>query len=106
MQLTRTDISRLNGGYYATLQEVKGMVLKRPVTAGTVFSTAMLQPAILIKRGEKVIISAETDSLQVRMEGVALQEGAKGELIEVKNLSSRQVIEAVVLSPGVVQVRM
>jgi flagella basal body P-ring formation protein FlgA len=106
MQLTRTDISRLNGGYYATLQEVRGMVLKRPVTAGTVFSTAMLQPAILIKRGEKVIISAETDSLQVRMEGVALQEGAKGELIEVKNLSSKQVIEAEVLSPGVVRVRM
>lgn len=106
LQLTRTDISRLNGGYYATMQEVNNMVLKRPVTAGTVLSTSMLKPAILIKRGEKVIISAETGSLQIKMEGVALQEGAKGALIEVRNISSRQVIEAEVLSPGVVRVRM
>ncbi|MCW8917921.1 MAG: flagellar basal body P-ring formation chaperone FlgA [Gammaproteobacteria bacterium] len=104
--LAKTDISRLGGGYYATTQEVSGMVLKRSVTAGTVLTTTMLAPAILIKRGEKVIISAETDSLQVRMEGVALEEGARGDLIEVKNLSSQQVIEAEVLAPGVVRVRM
>jgi flagella basal body P-ring formation protein FlgA len=106
IKLARTDISRLGGGYYTTLQEVKGMVLQRSVTAGMLLSTAMLKPAILIKRGEKVIISAQSDSLQVKMEGQALQAGAKGELIEVKNLSSRQVIEAEVIAPGVVRVRM
>jgi flagella basal body P-ring formation protein FlgA len=82
------------------------MVLLRSVTAGMLLSTAMLKPAILIKRGEKVIISAESSSLQVKMEGLALQAGAKGELIEVKNLSSRQVIEAEVIAPGLVRVRM
>lgn len=106
IKLTRTDISRLGGGYYTSLQEVEGMVLQRSVTAGMLLSTAMLKPAILIKRGEKVIISAESGSLQVKMEGLALQAGAKGELIEVKNISSRQVIEAEVIAPGVVRVRM
>ena len=82
------------------------MVLSRSVTAGTVLTTVMLKPAILIKRGEKVIIRAESSSIQVKMEGQAMQEGAKGAMIEVKNLSSKQVIEAEVVSPGVVRVRM
>lgn len=104
--LSRTDISRLNSGYYASLEEVYGMVLKRSVKGGTVMTGSLLVPAILIKRNEKVIIRAETSSIQVKMEGVALESGAKGDVIEVKNLSSKQVVEAVVVSPGVVQVRM
>ncbi len=106
IKLSRTDISRLSGGYYASLNEASGMVLKRSVKAGTVLTTVMLKPAILIKRGEKVIIRAESGSIQVRMEGQAQQAGAKGDIIEVRNLSSRQVIEAEVVSPGVVRVRM
>ena len=106
IKLSRTDTSRLRGGYYAHLEEASGMVLSRAVKAGTVLTTVMLKPAILIKRGEKVMIRAETGSIQVRMEGQALQAGAKGEMIEVKNLSSKQVIEAEVVSPGVVRVRM
>jgi flagella basal body P-ring formation protein FlgA len=104
--LSRTDISSFSGGYFASIPEVSGMVLKRSVTAGTVLTTSMLKPAILIKRGEKVIIRAETGSVLIKMEGEALQAGVKGEMIEVKNLSSKQVIEAEVVSPGVVRVRM
>lgn len=104
--LSRTDISRLNSGYYDSLEEIHGMVLKRSVKGGTVMTGSLLVPAILIKRNEKVIIRAQTPSIQVRMEGVALESGAKGEVIEVKNLSSKQVVEAEVVSPGVVQVRM
>ena len=43
---------------------------------------------------------------EVVTQGEALRAGAKGEVIEVKNLSSRQVVEAEVVSPGVVRVRM
>ena len=106
IKMLRYDISRLNNGYYATLDEVKGMVLKRSVKAGSVLGSSMLKPAILIKRGEKVIIRAQTTSIEVRMEGQALQEGAAGDVIQVKNLSSKQIVEAEVVAPGVVRVRM
>lgn len=106
VKLARHDISRINNGYYASLDEVKGMVLKRSVKAGSVLGSAMLKPAILIKRGEKVIIRAQTRSIEVRMEGQALQAGAAGEVIQVKNLSSKQTVEAEVVAPGVVRVRM
>lgn len=106
IRLARVDVSQLRGGYYASEEEVAGQLMRRSVRAGTVLTNTMLKPPLLIKRGEKVIIHAKSGPIQVRMEGLALQAGALGEVIEVKNLSSSQVIEAVVVSPGVVRVRM
>ena len=66
----------------------------------------MVRAAIAVRRGERVSILATTAALQVRMEGEALSDGAIGEIIRVRNLSSRQEIEAQVVGPGQVQVRM
>lgn len=104
--LARQDLSSLNSGYYTRSDEVIGMVLKRSLRAGLVLTPTLLKPQRLIKRGDKVTILAVTGAVQVRMEGQALMDGAKGEVIRVRNLSSKLEIEAEVASPGVVQVRM
>ena len=41
-----------------------------------------------------------------RMAGEALQDGAKGEMIRVRNLSSRQELQGEVVAPGLVRVPM
>lgn len=99
-------MTRLSGGYFSSLDEVTGMEVRRSVRVGTVLNHSMVKAPILIKRGEKVSITAITGSVSVRMEGKALSAGARGDVIQVQNLSSGQRIEAVVVSPGVVQVRM
>lgn len=106
VELLRQDLTRLTSGYYSSLEEVVGMELRRPVRTGTVLSRSMLKQPILIRRGEKVSINAVTGSVRVRMEGKALESGARGELIQVENLSSGQKVEAEVIGPGVVRVRM
>lgn len=106
LALSRTDIARLSGGYFTSLEEASGMVLRRSVTSGTVLGTSLLSPAILVKRGEKVMIQADSGPIRVRMEGQALASGARGEVIQVKNLSSQQVIEVEVVSAGAVRVRL
>jgi flagella basal body P-ring formation protein FlgA len=66
----------------------------------------MVKAPILIRRGEKVSIIASTGTVTVRMEGKALEAGARGDVITVLNLSSKQKVEARVLAPGKVQVQM
>lgn len=105
-KMKKVDVTNLAGGYFESPDALQDMVMRRQVRSGTILTSSLVQPAILIKRGEKVIILAETGTIRVRMEGKALQNGTKGELIEVKNLSSQQVIEAIVVAPGQVQVRM
>lgn len=104
--LERHDLSTQTSGYFTELEPVEGMILKRSVRAGTVLGPILLAQPMLVKKGEKVTIRAESGSIQVRMGGVALSDGARGEVIRVRNNSSQKVIEAEVVSAGVVQVRM
>lgn len=106
IELESKDLSALNSGYYTRGDEVVGMMLKRSIRAGMVLTPTLLKPQLLIKRGDKVTILAVTGAVEVRMEGQALKDGAKGEVIRVRNLSSKLEIEAEVVSPGIVKVRM
>lgn len=106
LDLNLQDITRLSAGYFTDPQQLLGSVMTRAVRAGTVLTPSMVRAALAVRRGERVSILAVAGGLQVRMEGEALSDGAPGETIRVRNLSSRQEIEAQVIGPGQVQVRM
>ncbi|MGM0594022.1 MAG: flagellar basal body P-ring formation chaperone FlgA [Pseudomonadota bacterium] len=106
VELRREDMTRLNRGYFSSVDEVVGMEARRSLRAGMVLSPSQIEPPIVIRRGEKVSIRAQTGVVEVEMEGKALADGARGELIPVENLSSGQKIEAEVVGPGIVQVRL
>lgn len=100
------DVARLTSGYLADLKDIDGMALRRSVTAGAVLHPGLLQHPVSIRRGERVTILGQVGGIEVRMEGQALMDGARGEVIRVRNLSSGRDIEGVVVAPGVIQVRL
>lgn len=106
VELQERDLSRLTGGYITDLDSVFGMKLRRSVRAGLPLNESLLQAPLAIRRGERVTILARSGELEVRMEGEATTDGAQGQVIRVRNLSSRREIEAVVVAPGLVEVRM
>mgnify|MGYP000582633073 FL=1 len=83
-----------------------GKKVKRSLPLGAVITRTMLREAIAIKRGQRISLVSGSGGLQVRMTGVAMADGAAGDRIEVRNLSSKRVIEGVVLSSADVQVGM
>ncbi len=106
IELVEQDLSRLTTGYLADLDAVIGMKLRRSVRAGLPLNDSLLEAPVAVRRGERVIIVARGDGLEVRMEGEALADGAPGAVIPVRNRSSGLEIEAEVVGPGAVQVRM
>jgi len=104
--LKRTNISLLNNGYVTDFKDVKGKILKRTVSPGTVLTSTMLYRPDLIKRGERVSILARTNSIEIRMRGESLSGGAVGEKIRVKNLSTNKIVEGTITSDGNVEVRL
>lgn len=106
IEMQRQDVSRLSGGYHNQAKDVIGMEVRRSIRAGMVLDRSVVRPALLVSRGDRVSITASNSRVLVSMEGKALDSGARGELIEVENLSSRQKLEAEVVAPGVVRVRM
>lgn len=98
------DVTRLGYGYLVDPTQVYGRDLRHAVNAGTVLTPAMLAPRELVKRGQQVRLVVDVSGIRVRAEGVALQAGDRGDLVRVKSLSCKCVVQGKVGAPGVVQV--
>ncbi len=104
--LTEKDISRLTQGYYSSVSEVLGKSLKRPVSLNGVIQPNMVIEAMVIKRGDEVMILAKIGTLSVKSHGIAVNNGRIGQQIQVKNKASKRVITARVISSTLVEVVM
>ena len=106
VQLTEVDVSRLIGQYLNTMDDAVGMDVKRPLAPGRPVLGSQLEPPLLIRRGEAVQIVAEGSVIAVKMPGIALTDGRRGQQIRIRNKASSRVIEARVTGPGEAAVAM
>jgi flagella basal body P-ring formation protein FlgA len=67
-------------------------------------SADALDAALLIHRGQSVILAARTGGVEVSAPGVALADAAAEQRVRVRNLNSLKVIEGVADTAGVVRV--
>ena len=61
---------------------------------------------MLVRRGQRVTVLAQGRGIQVRTNGKALGDAAKGERVRVENTTSRRVVEGVAIADGVVRVNL
>ncbi|MWV17413.1 flagellar basal body P-ring formation protein FlgA [Pseudomonas sp. L-22-4S-12] len=106
-QLKRQEaaLSKLGRGFYHRAEEVIGLGAKRRIRADQLLTPALLGEALLVKRGQQVKIQASQDGISASTLGEALDNGQRGDVIRVRNLSSEKVIKAKVMDEGVVSSR-
>lgn len=104
IEMATRDISGLLAGYLSQTGQVVGHRLKRGVTRGVVFIPSLLQVETLIKRGQSVVLTVNNDTLDIRMPGKALMDGARNQRIKVENTRSGRVVEGLVRSAERVEV--
>ncbi len=75
-------------------EDLIGMAAKRTITKNTPIRYAYIRKPILIKRGSLVTINLTTPVMRLTAQGKALQEGSIGDTVQVKNIQSKQKIEA------------
>ncbi len=100
------DISDLRQGFILSSDNVVGQQLRYSLAMGTALTPRSLKQQKIVQRGEQVILVAQAGSMEVRMNGMAMEDAILGDKIKVKNSSSNRVVEGVVQAPGVVQVTM
>lgn len=105
VQLQDTDLSRLTSGYYEDPSEVVGKTARWSLQADMPLGPQAVEPTRMIRRGDRVAIVASSGGIKVQMQGEAVADGAQGEVIKVRNLSSKRVVEGEVTAPGTVRVR-
>lgn len=85
--------------------DVVGFEAKRSITAGRIIQSEDLKLPNLIQAGKQVTLKYEKGRLVATVLVVALESGAAGDYIRVRNEDSKKVITAKVVSEGLVEVR-
>ncbi|MGT3350577.1 flagellar basal body P-ring formation chaperone FlgA [Yersinia enterocolitica] len=96
IELKKKNISTAQGGYITDPDEIIGLTVKRRIRGLQVVIPSQLEQPVLVTRGQQVLMIAEQDGIEARMLGEALKNGRKGELIKVRNLSSKRAVAAIV----------
>ncbi|MCY1688852.1 flagellar basal body P-ring formation chaperone FlgA [Yersinia enterocolitica] len=96
IELKKKNISTAQGGYITDPDEIIGLTVKRRIRGLQVVIPSQLEQPVLVTRGQQVLMIAEQDGIEARMLGEALKNGRKGELIKVRNLSSKRTVTAIV----------
>lgn len=108
--ISRSDVKvervrmRRVSGEVASVDEVIGMRVRRPIGAGSVVKEAYVEPSTLIKRGDSITLVVTNGVLKVKSIAVASEDGHKGGTITAVTSSGKEVTGRVV-GPGEMQVR-
>ena len=104
LDLVRQEMSQASGFYLQSFKDVLGKVARRNLQSNRLLYLGdVMEPAIVYK-GQLVTVVAASGRVRVTIQGIATQNGAKGDVIYVTNQSTNRLISAVVYAPGVLVV--
>lgn len=104
LETRRVDLLRERDALPAAVGD-RTFIFTRGVQAGRLLTWRDVARRPLVKKGELVEVSAADGMLVVTMKALAMQNGAAGEVVTVRNLDSKKDFSAFVIDEKRVQVR-
>ena len=101
----RRKLPATSVNYVTDAARIIGQIAARFIPVGQVIRLNHVERPRLVKRGDRVILTSGDESIDVRVSGTALEDGAAGEQVSVRNASSERIIEGTVSGNGVVVVQ-
>jgi flagella basal body P-ring formation protein FlgA len=77
-----------------SVEQLIGMEARQAIGAGDVISTDKVQAPIFVKRGELITVVAQGGGIRVTTTARARQDGARGELVQLESLETREIYDA------------
>lgn len=96
--IQRRNVDRLPQQYITDATSLVGQVAKRAINPKEVFKQNAVEAPAVISRGDTLQIVFETQGLRLSAPGVALDKGAIGQKISVRNIKSNKVVFAQVIN--------
>lgn len=81
-----------------------GQQAAMPIRAGTALTASMVQSALLVRRGARVRLICKGPAFVATISGEALEDGAAGQLVRCRNLTSLKEVTGVVVDEGTAEV--
>lgn len=104
----KTEVKRLErplSQYISDPERLRGMAVRRAMARGEAITTDAISSEIVVRPGDQVRIIGQSGALQLMVNGEARAAGRIGDRIQVKNLQSGALLQAIVADEGVVRIR-
>jgi flagella basal body P-ring formation protein FlgA len=88
---------------FHSVKEVVGSIARTDILSGKIIRPTMLKPNFLVKRNMPVKVVYNSGPIHIELLGVALDNGVKGHIIRVKNISTGKVLRCRVVGEGLVE---
>ncbi|CAM3720520.1 flagellar basal body P-ring formation chaperone FlgA [Parendozoicomonas haliclonae] len=92
------DITALRQGYLTRMDYLEGRTLRRRANSGDVLAPGMFEKAVVVRKGDRVSLMAGHAGLKVMVPGTLLEDGAVGDSVRIKNISSGKTLVGRVLN--------
>lgn len=103
LRIEHRDVGDLRRPAVRDPAQVLGYRVDRPIPPGRVVDAAMLSAPVLVERGRRVRLAVRTQGMDISMSGQAMEDGALGDTVKVRNTSSQAIVEGVVTGAGTVR---
>ena len=100
----RVEARRAGPNTVSRLEDLLGNTPRRPITAGQAIRMTDVRPNYVIAKGDLVTIVLKAGTMTLTASAEALQKGAVGDIIRVRNNQSRKVLETRVIGADTVTV--
>lgn len=104
LQLQFIRVTDIADAYITNTAELDDFRLKRNLQRGDILTRSALEQIPDVEFGQEVRIEYAGGRLTLSAAGYALQKGIVGETVRIRNLSSKRIIKAVVVGPGLVRI--
>lgn len=101
LHIELTDVNLSRGTGFSSIEKLIGSRIKRSVRHGDTINS---NDICLVCRNDEVIIKAVRSGLSIITKGTALNDGALGEQVKVKNNKSNRIIDGTITNVGEVSV--
>ncbi len=100
----RRDVMNLQGGFWSGPNEGPAQSLTQNLPAGAILFARHTQLMPVIRRGELVDAIISDKALLVRLKVEVLEDGAPGQLVRIRNNTTRKELRGKVINEGTIQV--
>jgi flagella basal body P-ring formation protein FlgA len=93
------DTATMNG-YALDATNLLGKSAARTIRTGEAMYYALVSEPIAVKRGDAVVVEAQSGTIVVSTQAIALADGRVGEQISVRNMQSERIVRIEIMGPG------
>lgn len=104
LTLQKQNLAKLPQRTLTHIDDIIGKATTRPLMMGSVFYPESLTEPYLIKKGDRVTLTVSHPQMRVSTSAMAQEDGKRGQIIDVKNISSNHKVSAKVTGENAVEI--